>query len=149
MIEGGDLLRVGRRLLVGLSSRTNAAGIRALEEIVSPFGYEILPIPVHGCLHLKTACTALPDHSLLINPDWLDVAALQGFQCRSILPSEPWAANVALVNGHVIAAANQQASIDQLIDLGFQVHPVDISEFQKAEGGVTCLSLLLSQHRSL
>src|SRR5262245_43251288 len=79
-IEGGDCLRVGRTLLIGQSSRTNAAGTALLEAIVSQHGYRVLPVPVRGCLHLKTACTALPDGRLLINPAWIDAAALADFE---------------------------------------------------------------------
>src|SRR5262249_12615278 len=78
-LEGGDVLRVGRTLLVGLSPRSNRAGVEALEAIVRRHGYRVLPVTLRDCLHLKTACTALPDGSLLVNPSWLDVQSLQEF----------------------------------------------------------------------
>ena len=88
-IEGGDLLRIGRKLLVGQSCRTNAAGITALVEIARRHGYVVETIPVHGCLHLKTACTALPDGSLLLNPSWLDVQGLPAYKKISVPADEP------------------------------------------------------------
>lgn len=143
-LEGGDVLRIGRRLLVGLSSRTNAAGIEALTAIVNRHDYVVQTVPVRQCLHLKTACTALPDGRLLVNPAWIDVSALAGLELLSIPKTEPWAANVLLANQAVLLAADHVQTIELIDKLGFDVHPVQISEFAKAEGGVTCLSLLLS-----
>jgi dimethylargininase len=146
-IEGGDVLRVGRTFLVGLSARTNRAGVEAFEAIVSRYGYRVLSVPVHQCLHLKTACTALPDDALLVNPAWLDPEPLHEFARISVPEDEPWAANTLLVNGIVcIAAANVQTA-DLLHGRGFKVQTVDLSEFAKAEGCVTCLSLLLGPSR--
>ena len=88
-LEGGDVLRIGRRLLVGLSSRTNAAGIEALTAIVNRYGYVVQTVPVRQCLHLKTACTALPDGRLLVNPAWVDATALAGLELLSIPTTEP------------------------------------------------------------
>lgn len=142
-LEGGDVLRVGRRLLVGLSVRTNLAGLKALEEIVSRYGYRVLPVPVHGCLHLKTAGTALPDGSLLVNPSWLDMQALQSFTTVFVPEDEPWGANTLPVGDVVLLAAEHPQTANLLRRLGLDVCPVPLSEFAKAEGGVTCLSLLL------
>ena len=85
LIEGGDVLCIGRELLVGLSSRTSTAGVEALANLVRPLGYSVTTVPVRGCLHLKTACTALPDGRLLISPAWLDISALRG-ACSSKFP---------------------------------------------------------------
>lgn len=141
-IEGGDVLRVGRTLFVGLSSRTNAAGVNALDALVRRFGYRVTAVPVRGCLHLKTACTALPDRTLLVNPAWLDVQALHGYARLCVPDEEPWAANVALVGDVVCTAADHVRTADLIRKRGFYVTTVDISEFAKAEGGVTCLSIL-------
>ena len=141
-IEGGDVLRVGRTLLVGLSSRTNVAGVRALDAVVRHYGYNVAPVSVRGCLHLKTACTALPDQRLLVNPAWLEVPALRGFDLVPIPEEEPWAANVALVGAIVRVAADYIRTAGMIRELGFAVQTVDLSEFAKAEGGVTCLSIL-------
>ena len=141
-LEGGDVLRIGRRLLVGQSRRTNAAGIAALSALAGRFGYLVTPIPVHGSLHLKTACTALPDGRLLINPAWLDVAALADFDRIPVTAAEPWGANLCLAGDTVLLPAAHVQTAEIVSRLGFAVQPVEISEFSKAEGGVTCLSLI-------
>jgi dimethylargininase len=143
-LEGGDVLRVGKKLLVGLSSRTNVAGVTALETVANRHGYTVLSVPVRGCLHLKTACTALPDGSLLINPAWVDIKALRGFELLPVPETEPWAANVLLVGEHVCFAASHPQTAELVRSRGFKVQSVDLSEFAKAEAGVTCLSLLLA-----
>jgi dimethylargininase len=143
-LEGGDILPVGRTLLVGVSSRTNRAGISALTGVASRYSYRVLPVPVHGCLHLKTACTALPDNSLLVNPAWLDSKALEGFDWVPIPEEEPWAANVLPVGSQVCMPAAHPRTAALLRDRGFEVATVDLSEFAKAEGGITCLSLLIN-----
>jgi dimethylargininase len=143
-IEGGDVLAVGRTLLVGLSSRTNAAGIDALAHFAGPLGYTVRAVPVHGSLHLKTACTALPDGSLLVHRDWLDSSAIADFPQIAVPESEPWGANVIVAAGRVITAAAHVRTVALIRSLGFEVHSVEIDEFAKAEGGATCLSLLFT-----
>lgn len=146
-LEGGDVLRIGRRLLVGHSSRSNVAGIAALQQIAGRFGYLVTPIPVQGSLHLKTACTALPDGRLLVNPTWIDKRAITDFDLIPIPKTEPWGANVCLVGQAVILPAAHVQTAVLISRLGFAAQPVEISEFFKAEGGVTCLSLLLNDDR--
>jgi dimethylargininase len=141
-LEGGDVLRVGRILLVGLTSRTSLAGAQALAAIVERHGYWVRPVPVRGCLHLKTACTALPDGRLLVNPAWVDGQALQGYHTVPIPPDEPWGANTLLLGSWVCLASEHQRTADLLNQLGFDVQSTPLSEFAKAEGGVSCLSLL-------
>ncbi|MBC8868599.1 MAG: dimethylargininase, partial [Planctomycetes bacterium] len=141
-IEGGDVQREGRTLLGGLSSRTNSAGISALDTIVRRCGYRVVAVPVRGCLHLKTACTALPDGRLLVNPAWLDVRDLGDYELTPVPDDEPWGANVALVGTSVCASAAHVRTADSIREEGFDVQLVDLSEFAKAEGGVTCLSLV-------
>jgi dimethylargininase len=144
-LEGGDVLRIGRRLLVGSSSRTNSLGIAALEKAAARFGYQVTPIPVRGSLHLKTACTALPDGRLLVNPDWIDassLASIAAFEWFSVPVGEPWGANLCLVGGNVVLPAAHPQTAEIVSRLGFNVRPIEISEFAKAEGGVTCLSLI-------
>jgi dimethylargininase len=142
-LEGGDVQRLGQTLYVGSSGRTNAAGIAALQDTIRRFGYRVVPVPVSGCLHLKTAVTALPDGSLLTNSRWLPPDAFPGIPRVEVDPTEPWGANVVCIGNHVIAAAAFPRTIDRVRTRGFKVHAVDLSEFAKAEGGVTCLSLLV------
>lgn len=143
-LEGGDVLRVDRTLLVGISSRTNAAGVEALARISGRFGYNVCAVPVHQSLHLKTACTALPDNRLLVNPSWLDVGVLRDFAQVCVPAAEPWGANIVCLGSHVIAAAENVQTADLICGFGFDVRTVELDEFAKAEGGVTCLSILVS-----
>lgn len=142
-LEGGDVLRVDRTLVVGRSPRTNAAGVEAFTEAVTPLGYEVVEVHVHGCLHLKTACTALDDHTLLVNPEWVDVAAVADFDLVPVAGGEPFAANVLRLRDVLVASASHPRTLARLRAAGHDVAPVDISELEKAEAGVTCLSLLL------
>lgn len=143
-LEGGDVLRIGKTLYVGSSGRTCAAGIEALQAAVRRFGYAVLPVPVTDCLHLKTAVTALPDDTLLVNPAWLPADAIPGLPRLAVDPAEPWGANVVRLGNTVIAAAAFPRTNDRLRTRDYDVHTVDLSEFAKAEGGVTCLSLLIA-----
>lgn len=140
-LEGGDVVRVGRKLLVGASSRTNAQGIEALRRVAPR--YEVIAIPVHGCLHLKSACTALPDGRLLVNRAWLAADQLVGFDLIEVDPSEPHAANVVAMGERVGMASAYPKTAERLASLGFDVQTVDLSELAKAEGCATCLSLLI------
>ena len=140
-LEGGDVLRLGRTLYVGCSGRTNMAGVVALQQAVERFGYRVVPTSVTGCLHLKTAATALPDDSLLVNPDWLSHDAFLGIERINVV--EPWSANVVRIGTNVIASAAYPRTIELLRERGITVQTVNLSEFAKAEGAVTCLSLLI------
>jgi dimethylargininase len=143
-LEGGDVLRVGRRLFVGRSGRTNAAGIARLAEVAEPHGYRVMPVSVTGCLHLKSAVTALDDGRLLVNRAWLDPAPLRGLELVDVDPAEPEAANVLRVAKHVVVHAGFPRTTERIAALGYAFLPLDISEFLKAEAALTCKSLLFS-----
>ena len=143
-LEGGDVLRVGRTLYVGRSARTNQAGIDALADLLAPYGYEVVPVAVDGCLHLKTGCTALDDRTLLINPAWVDAAAFAGFEQIAVPAEEPWAANVLRLPATLIVNAAHERTNALLAERGLNLLPVDIGEFGKAEAGLTCLSLVFA-----
>jgi len=142
-IDGGDVTRVGKTLLVGRSKRTNAAGAAALAAIVAPHGYRVKTLAVIDCLHLKSACTSLPDDRLLINPRWLDVRELEEFDLIEIPPDEQWAADVLSIGQQVCLPASTPRTAELIDRLGFDVKTTDLREFAKAEGGVTCLSLVV------
>ena len=141
-IDGGDVLVVGRRVFVGQSGRTDAAGARALAEALAPFGYEVTPVTVSGCLHLKSAVTVLDPGTLIVNAGWIDVAPLLGYDRVDVDPAEPWAANVLAVAGRVIAHRGFPRTLERLVSRGYDLQPVDVSEFLKAEAGVTCKSIV-------
>src|SRR5262245_32276900 len=142
-LDGGDVLRVGRSLLIGQTARTNAGGIAAVEAIATLLGYRVIRIPLDRCLHLQTAVTALDDTTLPVNPAWIDVKALGGFDLVIVPEEEPWAANVVRLRSSIVAATAFPRTVNLIRRRGYDVHTVDVSEFAKAEGGVTCLSILI------
>jgi len=136
-LEGGDVLRIGRMLYVGLSSRTNDAGIAQLRAIVTPIGYTVVAVELRDCLHLKTACTYVGQNRMLVNPAWIDPAIFVGMNVIHAVDSNVVAiGDAVLVSSPLTAAALESANL--------KVHLLGISEFQKAEAGLTCLSLLLT-----
>jgi dimethylargininase len=141
-LDGGDVLVVGRRVFVGRSGRTDAAGAAALAAALAPFGYQVLPVAVTGCLHLKSAVTALDTRTLLVNPEWIDAAPLAGYDLVSVDPAEPSAANALAVAGRILAHGGFPRTLARVEARGFPVIRVDVSEFLKAEAGVTCKSIL-------
>jgi len=141
-LEGGDVLRVGRRLFVGRSRRSNPQGIRELARIVQPWDYQVVPVAVSGCLHLKSAVTHLGGETLLANRSWFDPAPLAGFDFIDVPDSEPQAANALALPCTVVFPTAFPKTRAGLESRGFHVTPLDISELQKAEAGLTCSSLL-------
>jgi dimethylargininase len=143
-LEGGDVLRIERTLFVGLTSRSNAEGIRQLTAILAPHAYEVIAVPVTGCLHLKSAVTHLGRNTLLANRAWFDPSpfADRNFAWIDVPPEEPHAANALVLNGTVVFPASFPRTRTRIEAAGFAVSPLDISELQKAESGLTCSSLL-------
>jgi len=142
LLEGGDVLRVGKRIFVGLTRRTNAEGIRQLAVIVSQFGYDITAVPVSGCLHLKSAVTYLGRNTLLANRTWSHWSRLDGFDWIDVDPAEPHAGNALVIGDTVVFPASFPRTRQRIEAEGFDVASIDISELQKAESGLTCSSLL-------
>jgi dimethylargininase len=140
--EGGDILRVGRNLFAGLSKRTNEDGIRQLQSIVGEYGYTVTAVPVSGCLHLKSAVTFLGRNTLLANRTWFNASCMSGFEWIDVAPEEPHAANALAFGETVILPASFPLTCARIEAGGFTVLPLDISELQKAESGLTCSSLL-------
>jgi len=141
-LEGGDVLCIGRKLFVGLTARSNAEGIRQLAAILAPHHYEVIAVPVTGCLHLKSAVTHLGRNTLLANRAWFDSTPFSGHQWIDIDPAEPHAANALALAGTIIVPASFPRTRALIEARGFHVTPLDISELQKAESGLTCSSLL-------
>ena len=143
-LEGGDVLRIDRTLYVGISTRTNAEGIRQLTELLAPHNYQVIAVPVTGCLHLKSAVTYLGRNTLLANRAWFDPAPLTGYTWIDVAPEEPHAANALALNNTVIFPASFLRTRTRIEAAGFHVTSLDISELQKAESGLTCSSLLFN-----
>jgi dimethylargininase len=142
-LDGGDVLVVDRRVFVGLSSRSNQAGVDQMREILSAFDYQLVSVPVQGCLHLKSAVTQVAENTLLINRAWVDEKLFLPLKVIDVDPSEPMAANVLLVDDTVVYADHFPATQARLTSLGLSVHTLDMTELAKAEGAVTCCSVLL------
>jgi dimethylargininase len=143
-LEGGDVLRMGKTLFIGMSSRTNLEGIRQCQEIIRPHGYEAVGVRVKGCLHLKSAVTSPAEGLLIANAEWIDLSPFSHFEILRVPESEPWAANTLAFNGSVLVTGSSPRTAELLESKGFLVRRLDISELQKAEAALTCLSLLFS-----
>ena len=141
-LDGGDVLVVGRNVFVGASRRTNAAGINQLRQIVTRLGYSLRAVPVQDCLHLKSAVTAVAPKTLLINRNWVAADAFGDLRLIDVDDDEPHAANALIVGDVVICAAAFPKTRARLERHGLRVKVVDVDELAKAEGGVTCCSLL-------
>jgi dimethylargininase len=143
-LEGGDVLRVGKKVFAGITARSNPEGIRQLAVILEHYGYDLTAVPVSGCLHLKSAVTYLGRNTLLGNRAWFDWKRLQGFEWVDVDPAEPHAGNALAIADLVIIPASFPKTREKIEGRGFKVQPLDISELQKAESGLTCSSLLFN-----
>ena len=141
-LDGGDVLRLGRTLHVGQSARSNAQGIGQLRELLAGHGYAVHGVATRGCLHLKSAVTQLDDDTLLLQPAWVDREQFAGFRIIEVDPGEPHAANVLRIGDALLMPASFPRTRQRLLDAGFEVTAVDVSELQKAEGATTCCSLV-------
>jgi dimethylargininase len=141
-LDGGDVLRVDRRVFVGLSQRTNQEGFAQLSDLLTADNYQVLPVEVGGCLHLKSACSYIGDNTILLNRSWLDVDPLREFELVDVPDEEPSGGNALLVNDVVLMPAAFPKTRVLLEERGFCVQTIDLSELQKAEAGVTCCSLI-------
>jgi dimethylargininase len=146
-LDGGDVLCIGRTVLAGLSSRTNTAGVDQVRCILSPAGYDVRAIEVRECLHLKSAVTAVADDILLVNRAWIPTADLSAFDVVEVHPAEPFAANALRLSDRVVHAAAFPRTRERLERRGIRVASVELSELAKAEGAVTCCSLLIPERR--
>ncbi len=142
-LDGGDVLKSGRMIRVGRTARTSDDGIAQLRTILKPLGYDVGPAELTGCLHLKTAVTPVGPNMLLINRDWVASSQFHGFDLIDADPSEPFAANALLAGDAVILSSAFPRTRARLEGRGIHVVTVDATELAKAEGGVTCCSLLL------
>jgi len=141
-LEGGDVLRVGKKVFVGITARSSPEGIRQLTVILEHYGYELTGVPVTGCLHLKSAVTCLGRNTMLGNRAWFHWKRLQGFEWVDVDPAEPHGGNALAIGDSVIFPTSFPKTRAKIEGQGFQVLPLDISELQKAESGLTCSSLL-------
>ena len=141
-LEGGDVLRLGRTLFVGRTQRTNQEGIDQLATLLRPHGYAVVAVEVKGCLHLKSACSAIGPQTILANRSWFDPRPFADYQIVEIAGDEPGAANALLLGETVILPTSFPRTRALLEERGFTVESLDVSELQKAEAALTCCSVL-------
>jgi dimethylargininase len=144
-LDGGDVLRVGRTVYVGLSSRSNQSAVEQTQKFLAPYGYTVTGVEITGCLHLKSAVTQVSEDTLLINPAWVDQSIFGAMKFIEVDESEPPAANAVWVNGAVIYPASFPKTQQRLEKAGLRLKMVDATEVAKAEGAVTCCSLIFKE----
>jgi len=143
-IEGGDVMRIGRRVFVGESKRTNAEGLKQLAGILEPAGYQVTKIRTNGSLHLKSACTAINDETLFVNPEWIETDQLNGFRLVQTPREEPASGNVLRVGTTVCVQEGFPRAVELIQAVAEKVETIDLSELRKAEAGLTCSSIIFN-----
>jgi dimethylargininase len=143
-LDGGDVFRAGRTLFAGRSQRTNAEGIEQLRAAVARYGYDVRPVETRGCLHLKSGACHLGRQMILVNREWVDADAFHGYELIDV--EEPWAADVLPLGDTVLMPEGFPKTRAAVERSGFRVKTVDVSELQKAEAGVTCMSVIFRHH---
>ena len=144
-LDGGDVLVMDKAIVVGLSTRSDARAVEQLQSLLGPFGYVVTGVPLRGCLHLKSAVTRVDDSTVLINPDWVDATTFDAYERIAVDPAEPHAANALPVNGRVVFAEAFPRTRERLERHGCAVVAVALDELAKAEGAVTCCSLVFEK----
>ena len=144
-VDGGDVLVLGKTIYIGLSTRSNQEAIDQLNELLGRYGYSVIGVPLHDCLHLKSAVSRVDDNTLLINKNWVDARYFENFQLIEVDPAEPHAANCLPIQGSIIFPTAFPKTRARLEERGYKVLLVDVSELAKAEGAVTCCSLIINK----
>jgi len=141
-IDGGDVLQLDDVLYVGRTPRTSDDGIAQLRALIAPYGYRVVAVDVDGCLHLKSAVTRVGADALLMNPRWVSPSLFDGRRIIDVDDAEPAAANALRIGERVIFPEEFPCTRRKLEAAGVEVIAVPAGELAKAEGGVTCCSLL-------
>jgi dimethylargininase len=144
-VDGGDVLVLDKNIYVGKSTRSNEAAILQIQKLLDNYGYKVSGVETHDCLHLKTAVTQVDEHTLLINSKWVDTFHFKDFDWIEVDPSEPFAANCLPIKGKVIFPTSFPKTRAKLETRRYQVIAVTVDEIAKAEGAVTCCSLIIPQ----
>jgi len=144
-LDGGDVLRLGRRLYVGVGARTNEEGAKQLAGLVRPHGYDVRLVAAGGCLHLKSAVTELGPGLVLLNPAWVDARVFAGCHAIDVDPAEPHAANALRIGDTILCASSYDRTNARIGRAGLTIRPIDVSELAKAEAGLTCCSLMVDE----
>ena len=144
-IDGGDVLVIGRNIFVGLSTRSNKEAVDQLNVLLKEYGYTVKGVHLHDCLHLKSAVSRVDDHTLLINRNWVDAEPFTSYDLIDLDPSEPFAANCLPVGDSIIYPSSFPKTREKLENLGYKIVRVEVDELAKAEGAVTCCSLIFDR----
>jgi dimethylargininase len=142
-VDGGDVLVVGRNIYVGLSTRSSLSAVEQMQDLLQPHEYHVTGVQLHDCLHLKTAVTRVDDLTLMVNQAWVDVSHFKTYDLIAVDESEPFAANCLPVNGQIIYPTSFPKTAAKLRERGHVVCSVTVDELAKAEGAVTCCSLIV------
>ena len=142
-LDGGDVLVLGKKIYVGLSTRSNQEAVDQLNTLLNEYGYSATGVMMRDCLHLKTAVTRVDDETLLINKSWIDAHHFNDFRLIEVDPQEPFAANCLPLGEAIIFPTAFPRTRAKLEAAGYRVAAVDVSELAKAEGAVTCCSLII------
>jgi dimethylargininase len=142
-VDGGDVLVLDKDIYIGISTRSNQAAVDQLNELLGQYNYRVHGVELQDCLHLKSAVTRVDDSTLLINRQWVDVKYFDGFHLIDIDGSEPYAANCLPVNGAVLYPTAFPKTRKRLEEAGYKVRAIPMDELAKAEGAVTCCSLVI------
>ncbi len=141
-LDGGDILQVGRIIYVGMTSRSDTNAMEQMQDCLQEYGYEVRAVDVTGCLHLKSAVTLVAEDTLLVNPAWADKDVFHGVKIIEIEASEPYAANAVLIGNQIIYPTSFPKTEKRLKDAGMRLVTIDADELAKAEGALTCCSLI-------
>jgi dimethylargininase len=142
-VDGGDVLVLGKQIYVGLSSRSNQGAIDQLNEQLREYGYTVTGVQMHDCLHLKSAVTRVDDKTLLLNKSWVDTYHFEDFDWIEVDPAEPFAANCLSIEESIVFPTSFPRTRAKLEKKGYKIVTVEVSELAKAEGAVTCCSLII------
>lgn len=143
-LDGGDVLRVGKTLFVGLTTRTNSEAVEQLAGIVSAAGFKVKSVETRGGLHLKSSATRVGEKTLLVSPEWIDPAQFGNLDLIEVDPSEPQAANALRIKDRIVYPTQYSKTLILLKKRGLKVRPLEMTEFLKAEGGVSCGSIVFA-----
>jgi dimethylargininase len=143
-VDGGDVLAIGKDIYVGLSSRSNEQAVTQMRAELAVYGYSVHGVEVSGCLHLKSAVTLVSANTVLVNPNWIDPCSFAKHRTIEVHPDEVYAANGLLIGETVIYPTTFPRTAERLSKQGIGIESVDLSEMAKAEGAVTCCSLVFT-----
>jgi dimethylargininase len=141
-IEGGDVLKIEKTIYIGISSRTNMEGIRQFTSILEPRGYWIKPVEIRNTLHLKSVCTYLGNRRIILAEGYFDINVFSGFEKIIVPREEEYCANCLFVNNRVLIPKGFPKTKALIEAKGLIVSELEMSEFRKADGAVTCLSVI-------